>query len=53
MVLRYTNPNAEAFVGEVTVSPAGGYGATGGGGGGVAGEAAGASPGNTVTHKVN
>lgn len=35
MVLRYTNPNAESFIGEVTVSPSGGYG-------GAAGDSAGA-----------
>jgi len=43
MVLRYSNPNSDNFVGEVTVSPAGG-------GGAVLPEDQ-TQSGNTVTHK--
>ncbi len=58
MVLRYTNPNADAFVGEVTVSPIGGYGGeqpAGGEGATAAGAGAGGAGGgvgDTQTHQV-
>lgn len=62
MVLRYTNPNPNDFIGEVTVSPLGGYGGPAGEGAGEGGEAGegdpaaaagGAYAGDTQTHQVN